>query len=77
MNDNTTCAYVDWVERWRTETDLSDWVAPDEEVIERASAVHAAGASAHSTSAAVLDGMIWQSPMLASRLTPSMSAKPA
>ena len=44
MNDNTICAYVDWVERWRTETDPTDWVVPDEEVIERARAVHAAGA---------------------------------
>lgn len=44
MNDNTTCAYVDWYERWRTETGPTDWVVPDEEVIERARAVHAAGA---------------------------------
>ena len=44
MNDNTTCAYVDWDERWRTEAGPTDWVVPDEEVIERARAVHAAGA---------------------------------
>ncbi|MEC8774159.1 MAG: hypothetical protein VXX79_04845 [Pseudomonadota bacterium] len=44
MNDNTTCAYVDWGDRWRTETGPTDWVVPDKEVIERARAVHATGA---------------------------------
>ena len=44
MNDNTTCAYVDWDERWRTKAGPTDWVVPDEEVIERARAVHEAGA---------------------------------
>ena len=33
MNDNTTCAYVDWDERWRTEAGPTDWktTVPDEE----------------------------------------------
>jgi len=44
MNDSTTTAYVDWDERWRTETGRADWLVPEEEVIERARAAYATGA---------------------------------
>ena len=41
MNDNTISASVDWDERWRADTDRTDRVVPDEEVIEWPRAVSA------------------------------------